>query len=489
MSSERPPPVGVAPPNDDALVIDVQGLGKAYHVYEQPRDRLKQMLSMGRRRYYREFWALRGIDLQVRRGQTVGIIGRNGSGKSTLLQVICCTLQPSEGRVAVDGRIAALLELGAGFNPEYTGRDNVYLYGSVLGMDRPSIDAKLQQILDFAEIGEFIDLPVKTYSSGMYVRLAFSVAINVDPDILVVDEALAVGDGRFQHRCMARIRQLQQSGVSILYVSHDTEGVKRLCDHVVVLQDGRIVNQGAPLHMSNWYLALMTADYDLGKLREIEAAAQARDAALASGDPDAGATALPAVSRPEESGPLAVAESDQAVTAGPAFDPAEFTWFRHGDGAARIVDVHAVGPDGQRTGIAYLGEAVTVRMTVEFATDQPQYVVGLLVRDRLGTDVIALNSFQEAVTLPPATAGERIAFTWRFPVDIRPGHYSLCVAVAYDQFRQEWLDYIDNATILRVADRQVSRIVFGVCLPAYRELDAHRLGVATGALAEPPAER
>jgi ABC-type polysaccharide/polyol phosphate transport system ATPase subunit len=486
MSSERPPPVGVAPPNDDALVIDVQGLGKAYHVYEQPRDRLKQMLSMGRRRYYREFWALRGIDLQVRRGQTVGIIGRNGSGKSTLLQVICGTLQPSEGRVAVDGRIAALLELGAGFNPEYTGRDNVYLYGSVLGMDRPSIDAKLQQILDFAEIGEFIDLPVKTYSSGMYVRLAFSVAINVDPDILVVDEALAVGDGRFQHRCMARIRQLQQSGVSILYVSHDTEGVKRLCDHVVVLQDGRIVNQGAPLHMSNWYLALMTADYDLGKLREIEAAAQARDAESDGAD---GADRAISVSRPQDAGPLAIAQADQAAAPLPAFDPAEFTYFRHGDGRARILDIHAVGADGQRTGIAYLGDTVTIRMTVEFLDDQADYLIGLLVRDRLGTDIIALNSFQERITLPPAARGERFVYTWRFPLDIRPGHYSLCPNVAYDQYRHEWLDYIDNATILRVADREVSRIVFGVCLPSVRMLDSRKLSSQTGVLADAPDPR
>jgi hypothetical protein len=305
----------------------------------------------------------------------------------------------------------------------------------------------------------------------MYVRLAFSVAINVDPDILVVDEALAVGDGRFQHRCMARIRQLQQSGVSILYVSHDTEGVKRLCDHVVVLQDGRIVNEGAPLHMSNWYLALMTADYDLGRLKEIERAALERD--------------RDAVDRVEDVGPLAIVQADQAVAPPTELDPDDFRFFRHGDGRARILDVHAVGADGQRTGIAYLGETVTIRMTVEFVEDQPEYVVGLLVRDRLGTDVIALNSFQERVALPAAARGERIAYLWRFPLDIRPGHYSLCVAVAYDQYRQEWLDYIDNATILRVADRDPSRIVFGVCLPSVRALEGVRLpadrGVSTGA--------
>ena len=460
MCSDVTTPAPAPAPADEApIAIEVSGLGKAYHIYEQPRDRLKQMLALGRRRYYREFWALRDVNLRVRRGETVGIIGRNGSGKSTLLQIICGTLQPTKGRVRVDGRIAALLELGAGFNPEFTGRENVYLYGSVLGLDRAEIDAKLQEILDFAEIGAFIDMPVKTYSSGMYVRLAFSVAINVEPDILVVDEALAVGDGRFQHRCMARIRQLQQSGVSILYVSHDTEGVKRLCDHVVVLQDGRIVNEGAALHMSNWYLALMTADYDLGRLQEIERAALERD--------DAG--------RVEEVGALAVAEAHQIDAPPPELDPEDFRLFRHGDGRARILDVHAIGADGHRTGIAYLGETVTIRMTVEFAEDQPEYLVGLLVRDRLGTDVIALNSFQERVVLPAAARGERFAYTWRVPLDLRPGHYSLCVNVAYDQYRQEWLDYIDNATILRVADRDPSRIVFGVCLPSVRAIGGVRL--------------
>src|ERR1700741_468838 len=192
--------------DDSDLLVDVRGLGKSYRIYARPEDRLKQYLSPGRQ-YYRDFWALRDVSLQLRRGETIGVIGRNGSGKSTLLQVICGTNQPTEGDVRVRGRVSALLELGAGFNPEYTGRENVRLYASVLGLSPAEIAERMPRIIEFAEIGEFLDRPVKTYSSGMFVRLAFSVAINVDPDILIVDEALAVGDDLFQRKCYAKIAE------------------------------------------------------------------------------------------------------------------------------------------------------------------------------------------------------------------------------------------------------------------------------------------
>lgn len=463
-------------PDELEIVVQAKGLGKAYQIYHRPHDRLKQMLWGSKRQFFREFWALRDVDLELRRGQTVGIIGRNGSGKSTLLQMICGTLRPTEGQVMINGRVAALLELGAGFNPDFSGRDNVYLYGSVLGLSRQEIDAKLDQILAFAEIGTFIDMPVKTYSSGMYVRLAFSVAINVDPDILIVDEALAVGDGRFQHRCMARIKQLQDEGVSILYVSHDAEGVKRLCNHVLVLQDGRVVNEGKPLHMSNWYLALMTANYDLEKLARIEAETRKYDDSSQSVEPVDEPDAQPAGT------PIGPADASATVwhTAhhGLDIDLPEFKYFRHGDGHARITDIYLADDQGHHLEVAFLGAPVTVNIAVEFVVEQPEYVVGLMIRDRLGTDVIALNSYQERASLPAGSAGDKILYSWRLPLDLKSGFYSLSVAVAYDQFRQEWMDFINNALIFRVVDRDVLRTVFGIYLPAWREITCRKLSPA-----------
>lgn len=234
--------------------IDVEGLSKCFHIYDKPIDRLKQSLlprlsrftASSQSRYYREFWALTDITLQVKRGETVGIIGRNGSGKSTLLQIICGTLDATRGSVRTRGRIAALLELGAGFNPEFTGRENVYLNATVLGLTEEEVTARFDRIAAFADIGEFLDQPVKIYSSGMYARLAFAVAINVDPDILIVDEALAVGDEPFQRKCFARIEAIKNQGGSILFVSHSGGTIVNLCDRAVLLNKGRQLFFGTP---------------------------------------------------------------------------------------------------------------------------------------------------------------------------------------------------------------------------------------------------
>lgn len=220
------------------VAIKAAGLGKAYAIFSRPEDRLKQMLMRGRRTYYHEFWALRNVDLETYRGETVGIVGRNGSGKSTLLQIICGTLAPTVGEARVNGRVAALLELGAGFNPEFTGRENVYVSAAVHGYEEGEIDGRFDDIAAFADIGEFIDQPVKIYSSGMYARLAFAVAINVEPDILVVDEALSVGDAAFQRKCFARIEEIKRLGGTILFVSHATNAVLDLCDRAILLHAG-----------------------------------------------------------------------------------------------------------------------------------------------------------------------------------------------------------------------------------------------------------
>ena len=241
------------------VAISVEGLGKCFQIYDRPHHRLLQMLVRGRRQYFREFWALRDVSFEIRKGETVGIIGRNGSGKSTLLQIICGTLNPSQGEVRTRGRIAALLELGSGFNPEFTGRENVYLNAAVLGLSAAETDARFDDIAAFADIGDFIEQPVKTYSSGMMVRLAFAVAINVDPEILIVDEALSVGDELFQRKCFSRIEAIRASGATILFVSHSGAQIVELCDRAILLDSGEMLVSGAPKQIVGRYQKLLYA--------------------------------------------------------------------------------------------------------------------------------------------------------------------------------------------------------------------------------------
>ncbi len=238
---------------NSAPIIHVSDIGKFYKIYQNPKDKLKEISLLGKKHFHKKFWALKNISFDVSRGDCIGIIGKNGSGKSTLLQIICNTLHPNSGIVKINGRVAALLELGAGFNPEFTGKENVYLNASILGLSNKEIDDKFLQIVQFADIGEFIDQPVKIYSSGMYVRLAFSIAINVEPDILVIDEALSVGDILFQAKCYDKLDQLIERKVTILFVSHDLRAVKRLCDRVIYLEKGEIKKIGTPLQTIEQY--------------------------------------------------------------------------------------------------------------------------------------------------------------------------------------------------------------------------------------------
>jgi len=252
----------VVPAHAGKTAISVENLCKCYQIYEKPRDRLLQMLARGRRQYFREFWALNDISFEVEKGETVGIVGRNGSGKSTLLQLICGTLNPTRGGIQTSGRIAALLELGSGFNPEFTGRENVYMNAAVLGLSRDEVDDRFDDIAKFADIGDFLDQPVKTYSSGMQVRLAFSVAINVEPEILIVDEALSVGDELFQRKCFSRIEAIRNNGATILFVSHAGGTIVELCDRALLMDAGELLAIGQPKQIVGRYQKLLYAPED-----------------------------------------------------------------------------------------------------------------------------------------------------------------------------------------------------------------------------------
>ncbi|HEU0151715.1 MAG TPA: ABC transporter ATP-binding protein [Arenimonas sp.] len=392
-----------------AIVVD--GVAKCYQIYARPQDRLRQatlprlrrLLGLAPAHYFREFWALREVGFRIERGETVAIIGKNGSGKSTLLQVICGTLTPTAGQVRVDGRVAALLELGSGFNPEFTGRENVYLNGSVLGLTRRQVDERFAAIEAFADIGDFIDQPVKTYSSGMYVRLAFAVIANVDADVLVVDEALAVGDVFFAQKCMRFLRTFQEAGGTLVFVSHSSAAVVNLCRRAIWLEQGRVVMDGPAKDVSEAYHA---KSYGL---------------AVAAGAADAAAS--------QEAGEAEAEITDASTMRVFRFNPQAAAF---GDGRARITSVRLAGPDGRPLARVEGGEQVRLQVDAEVRSDLDSPVIGFLFKDRLGQHLFGTNTYlQGAGPRPPVRAGQvlRAEFAFRMPW-LPVGKYSFDVALA-----------------------------------------------------------
>ncbi len=350
-------------------------------------DRLIEALPFGRSRAGEEFWALRDVNLSVERGEILGVIGPNGSGKSTLLQIVSGILQPTRGRVLTKGRIAALLELGAGFNPEFTGRENVFLNGEILGLSRQQMEKAFPSVEKFAEIGNFMDRPVKEYSSGMYVRLAFSTAIHVEPEILIVDEALAVGDAIFANRCVKKFDELKERKVTVLFVSHDLGLVKRLSDKAAFMLNGRVAAYGTPNDVVNRYV---------GHVLERE---------QGSGVKEASGT------------------------------------FRHGDGASRVTDVALLDAKQERAASVEPGDALTIRVRARAEKDLEQPVVGVLIRNRLGIDVWGTNTRIEGVDLGPVSAGETFEVEFGFDCALTRQDYTLTVATQYPEgYSQDWLD-------------------------------------------------
>jgi lipopolysaccharide transport system ATP-binding protein len=381
-------------------LVLVENVSKLYRLYRKPADRLRELLP-GARALHTDFWALRDISFHVEPGETLSLVGPNGCGKSTLLQIVAGILQPTEGSVKTSGRIAALLELGAGFNPEFSGRENVYLNGEIMGLSRAQIDRAMPSIEAFAEIGEFLERPVKEYSSGMYVRLAFSTAIHVDPEILIVDEALAVGDAVFANRCVRKFQELRERKITVLFVSHDLGLVKQLSDRAILLLHGRIEAQGEPKDVINRYIGL-------------------------------------------------VLEKQPAEKKGERLRSS----FRHGDGASEILGVEILNRHSETAEAIASGEPVTVRVRSRFHRAVSDPMVGILIRTRIGMDVYGTNTRIEHAPLGDFAAGDELEVDFRIECWLTPQSYTLTAATQNaDGSSHDWLD---DAIAFEVVDTRVA---------------------------------
>lgn len=433
----------------DEISIRVAGLSKRYEIYSQPVDRLKQMIlpkvqrwmHRPERAYFHEFWALRDASFDVHKGETVGIVGRNGSGKSTLLQLICGTLTPTMGQVSVHGRVAALLELGSGFNPEFTGRENVYLNAAVLGLSRDEIDARFENIVAFADIGEFVEQPVKTYSSGMYVRLAFAVAINVDPEILIVDEALSVGDEAFQRKCFARIDAIRENGATILFVSHAASAVIELCDRAILLDGGEMLASGTPKFVVSRYHKLLYAPpAKAAAIREnirIEAEADVGEIIDTADLPNQ----LTKIAKRSEA-------AEEAYLDEGLVPRSTLRYERLGAeiGPPRIETVY-----GRHVNVVPMGEDFVYTYRVQFQKSAFGVRFGMLIKTTTGLGLGGATTAPSAGDGLAVTAGQEFAVRFRFRAMLEPGVYFLNAGVtAISADGEIYLDRILDAAMLRI---------------------------------------
>jgi len=383
------------PSND--IAIRVENLSKCYEIYANPRDRLKQfvlprlqrLIGLPPRQYFREFWALKDVSFEIKKGETVGIIGRNGSGKSTLLQMICGTLHPTEGSIQTKGRIAALLELGSGFNPEFTGRENVYMNAAVLGLSTEEIDARFNDIVAFADIGEFIEQAVKTYSSGMMVRLAFAVSVHVDASVLVVDEALAVGDIAFQHKCFERIKALRDRGATILLASHDLGAIVEFSDRASVLENGKCIAVGSAIDAVNKFKQLLSLSFSKG------IAATAKTPRMMS---------------------------NSLLHTAHLINPQKD---EYGDGVATIFDWGILTGDGLPTSVIDSSDSIEIRILVRFNNYCANPIIGYFITDAQGREIVGTNSLYEGIFVGPKDVGDKVCISFKQRLRISSGEYFL----------------------------------------------------------------
>ena len=401
------------------IAIRVSNLSKCYQIYDTPRDRLKQfvmprirrMVGKPNKQYFREFWALRDVSFEIKKGETIGIIGRNGSGKSTLLQMICSTLTPTSGNIQTNGRVAALLELGSGFNPEFTGRENVYMNAAVLGLTTEEVDARFDDIVDFADIGEFIDRQVKTYSSGMMVRLAFAVQSQIDPDILIVDEALSVGDAKFQAKCFDRLRQLKENGTSILLVTHSSEQIVTHCSNAILLNNGVQLEAGEPRRVVNRYMDLL-----FGK----EKKALESEPQNSSSDKPVFLTGDVAYS---------LSNQDDVFSTRLGYNPHEYRW---GDGAVSILDFYLAADDEPYPSAVTSGQNICLAVSVQFFSDLLHPILGITIKTKEGVTVYGVNS-ETLVCDEFQSLGQKATVVQaeaNFKCSLAPGDYFVSLGIA-----------------------------------------------------------
>jgi lipopolysaccharide transport system ATP-binding protein len=433
-------------PDSAEYAIEVKGLGKCYQIYDKPSDRLKQMLMRGRKQYYKEFWALKDVSFKIKKGETVGIIGRNGSGKSTLLQMICGTLNPTGGEVKVNGRVAALLELGAGFNPEFSGVENVYMAASLYGLSKVEVDQRFDAIAAFAEIGDHIHQPVKTYSSGMYVRLAFAVIAHVDADVLVVDEALAVGDAFFTQKCMRFLRNFMKEG-TVIFVSHDTASVKNLCNYAIWLEKGEMQEEGSPKEICERYLEAfyesMQGKSSVVRLKKIKSS----ENKIISKD-----GRLKYINSSNLRNDIKVFE----------FDPDAHHF---GKGGAEITDVKLLNDDGNFLSWIIGGEYVRLRVLIDIHKIIDSPIVGFFIKDKLGQTLFGDNTYLTYEDNPQKSdKGSQLQTDFCFLMPVLPaGNYSITVAVADGtQEIHEQLHWIHDAIIFKSESSSVSTGLIGI---------------------------
>ncbi len=400
------------------VAIRVTNLSKRYEIYVNPRDRLKQFIlprlqrltGQSPKQYFREFWALKDVSFEVKKGETVGIIGRNGSGKSTLLQIICGTLSPTSGSIQTKGRIAALLELGSGFNPEFTGRENVYMNAAVLGLSKEEVDKRFDDISAFADIGQFIDQPVKTYSSGMVVRLAFAVQSQVEPDILVVDEALSVGDAKFQAKCFERLRQLKENGTSILLVTHSSEQIVTHCSMAILLDNHVQLETGEPKHVVNRYMDLL-----FGKEKTAKQIESKRNSDVQA---ESGAEIV-----------FQLSQLEDCFATRHGYNPHEYRW---GDGAATILDYYLGVDDEIYPSAINTGQRVSLAVSMKFHRDFYRPILGITIKTKEGVTVYGVNSETLACDdfLKLGRSGSTIQAEIVFTCRLAPGDYFISLGIA-----------------------------------------------------------
>ena len=385
------------------IAISLKNVSKCYKRYARPVDRLKEIL-LPRRSHVQEFWALQDINLEINRGETLGIIGQNGSGKSTLLQIIAGTLMPTTGEVGVNGRVSALLELGSGFNPEFTGRQNVFFNGRILGLSQLEIADKFDDIEAFAEIGDFIDQPVKTYSSGMVVRLAFAVVAHTEPKILIVDEALAVGDAKFQARCMKRIRQLKEQGVTILFVSHDSSSVKMLCQRAALMNHGRIIEIGTPKDVVNHYIAVLSSDKTQFEAEKTNTNASIEDTFIKG--------------------------------------KKEHFKHRHGNQLAVINDVKITSADGRETqNKVETGTIINIVLSLETKAELSDLVIGISIRNLMGVVVYGTNTQLMRAQMSKYKESEEVTAIFQMPCYLNRGVYTVTAGIHSEEgLSYDWID-------------------------------------------------